>query len=197
MNKKRKDFSVFMVLGPPGSGKGTQVKLLADALGLFHFISSEIGKEYIKNHNDQKTLRQKQRYDSGLLFEPEWMFKVVKEKMEEILNDEDDRGGIIFDGSPRTLFEAKNLYKFLVEKINRENIKVIEIDASEEELRKRIKKRKRDIDKEEIFNVRIKVYKEETLQGLEYLRKKHGVIKINGEQSVKKVHQDIMNALNL
>lgn len=194
---KRKDFSVFIVLGPPGSGKGTQIKLLAEKLGLLHFISSEVGREYIKTHNDPETLRQKERYDKGLLFEPEWMFKVVKEKTEEIFNDKDGCKGIIFDGSPRTLYEAEKLYKFLTERVNKENIKVIEIDASEEELRKRIKKRKRDIDKEEIFNVRIGVYKEETLPGLEFLKKEHEVITINGEQSVEKVHQDIMNALNL
>ncbi|MFH1956750.1 MAG: nucleoside monophosphate kinase [Patescibacteria group bacterium] len=196
MNKKE-NFSVFLVLGPPGSGKGTQIKLLSGKLGFLHFISSEVGKEYIKTHNDPETLRQKERYDSGLLFEPEWMFWVVKEKTEEIFNDKDNCKGIIYDGSPRTLYEAENLYDFLVNLAGKENIKIIEIDANEEELRKRIKKRKRDLDKEEIFNVRIRVYKEETLPGLEFLKKKHGVIIINGEQSIEKVHENILNSLNL
>ncbi len=197
VNKNKKNFLVLMVLGPPGSGKGTQVELLSEKFGFFHLISSEVGKEYIKTHNDPETLRQKERYDKGLLFEPEWMFKVAKEKTEEIFNDKDGCRGIIFDGSPRALYEAEKLYKFLIERVGRENIKVIEIDASEKELRKRIKKRKRDIDKEEIFNVRIRVYKEETLPGLEFLKKNHGVIMVNGEQSVEKVHNDIMKALTL
>jgi adenylate kinase len=195
--QKNKKLFVFMVLGPPGSGKGTQIKLLSKKFGCFHLISSEIGKEYIKTHNDSETLRQKKRYDKGLLFNPKWMFKVVKEKTEEIFNGKDNCRGIIYDGSPRTLYEAKNLYEFLANLIDERNIKIIEIDVSEEELRKRIKKRKRDIDKEEIFNVRIKVYKEETLPALEYLRKKHGVIKINGEQSVENVHKEIMQKLEL
>ncbi len=186
-----------MVLGPPGSGKGTQIELLSEKFGLFHFISSDVGKEYIKTHNDSETLKQKERYDKGLLFEPEWMFKVIKEKTEELLKDCNGCKGIIYDGSPRTLYEAKNLYKFLTERVDKENIKVIEIDVSEEELRKRIKKRKRDIDKEEIFNIRIRVYKEETLPGLEFLKKNHGVIAVNGGQSVEKVHEDIMKALSL
>jgi len=184
-----------MVLGPPGSGKGTQIELLSEKFGFFHLISSDVGKEYIKTHNDSETLRQKERYDKGLLFDPEWMFKVVKEKTEELLKDCNGCKGIIFDGSPRTLYEAKNLYKFLTERVAKENIEIIEIDVSEEELRKRIKKRGRDLDKEEIFNIRIKVYREETLPGLEYLRKKHGVIKINGEQSVENVHKEIMQKL--
>ena len=193
---KKENFSVFLVLGPPGSGKGTQIKLLSGKLGFLHFISSEVGKEYIKTHNDQETLRQKERYDKGLLFEPEWMFRVAKEKTEEILNDKDNCKGIIYDGSPRTLYEAENLYDFLVELIDKENIKIIEIDVKEEELRKRIKKRKRDLDKEEIFNVRIRVYKEETLPGLEFLKKHHEVLVIDGNQTIEKVHKDIMEKLN-
>jgi len=190
-----KKFLILMVLGPPGSGKGTQIELLSEKFGFFHLISSDVGKEYIKTHNDSETLRQKERYDKGLLFDPEWIFKVVKEKTEELLKDCNGCKGIIFDGSPRTLYEAKNLYKFLTERVAKENIEIIEIDVSEEELRKRIKKRGRDLDKEEIFNIRIKVYREETLPGLEYLRKKHGVIKINGEQSVENVHKEIMQKL--
>ncbi|MBU2263669.1 nucleoside monophosphate kinase [Patescibacteria group bacterium] len=193
---KQENFSVFMVLGPPGSGKGTQIKLLADKLGFFHFISSKIGREYIKTHNDSETLKQKERYDTGLLFDAKWMFKVIKEKTEEIFNDKDNCKGIIYDGSPRTLYEAENLYDFLVKLIDKENIKIIEIDAKEKELRKRIKKRKRDLDKEEIFNVRIRVYKEETLPGLEFLKKKHKIIVINGDQSIEKVHKDIVEKLN-
>lgn len=193
---KKENFSVFLVLGPPGSGKGTQIKLLSDKLGFFHFVSSKIGIEYTNSHNDSKSQKQKERYDAGLLFEPEWMFKVVKEKTEEIFNDKDNCKGIIYDGSPRTLYEAEKLYNFLVSFIGEKNIKIIEIDVSEEELRKRIKKRGRNIDKEEIFNVRIRVYKEETLPGLEFLKKKHGVIMINGNQSIEKVHQDIMKKLN-
>lgn len=192
-----KKFLILMVLGPPGSGKGTQIELLSEKFGFFHLISSEVGKEYIKTHNDLETLRQKERYDKGLLFDPEWMFKVVKEKTEEILKDCNGCKGIIYDGSPRTPYEAENLYKFLTERVDRENIKVIEIDVSEEELRKRIKKRKRDLDKEEIFLVRIRVYKEETLPGLEFLKKNHGVITVNGGQSIEKVHEDIMQKLEL
>ncbi len=185
-----------MVLGPPGCGKGTQVELLVKKFGLFHLISSEVGKEYIKTHHDSETLRQKERYDKGFLFEPEWMFKVVKEKTEEMLKDGDGCQGIIYDGSPRTLYEAENLYEFWAERTDKKNIKVIEIDVSERDLRKRIKKRKRDLDKEEIFNERIMVYQEETLPGLEFLKKNHGVIVIDGEQSIEDVHKEIMQKLN-
>lgn len=193
---ERNNFYILFVLGPPGSGKGTQIKLLAEKLGLLHFISSDVGKDYIESHNDQESKKQKERYNKGLLFEPEWMLKVVKEKTEEILKNRANYNGVAYDGSPRTLYEAENLYKFLVEKLGEESIKIIEIDANEEELRERIRKRKRDIDKEEVFNVRIRVYKEETLPALEFLKKNHEVITINGNQSVEEVHKEIMQKLN-
>ena len=226
VKKKNKDFSVIFVLGPPGSGKGTQIKLLAEKLGYYHFISSKIGKNYVNSHNDLETLRQMDRYKKGLLWDKEWMFKVVKEKTEEIISDKDECKGIIYDGSPRTLYEAEKLYEFLKDKIGKENIKIIEIDVDIEELLERIEKRlicskssehvyiksekllpgiscpegdgilqERDLDKKEIFKVRIEEYKKETLPGLDYLKKQHDVIVINGDQTIEKVHKDIWLAL--
>jgi len=217
-----------MVLGPPGSGKGTQIKMLAEKLGFYHSISSHLGKEYIKSHFDQETLRQKENYEKGLLFEPAWMFRIVQQKTEEIFKQSQGLGGIIYDGSPRTLYEAKELYKFLTGLIGKENIKIIEIDVNEKELWKRIKRRlicsksekhvfirsdkiqpggpcpegdgflqERDLDKKEIFDVRMRKYKNETMPALEFLKKNHKVMVVNGNQSIEAVHNDIIKALDL
>lgn len=218
----------MMVFGPPGSGKGTQIKLLAEKFGLLHIISSHLGKEYIKIHNDLETLRQKENYEKGFLFDSSWMFRIVKEKTEEIFKQSKGHCGIIYDGSPRTLYEAEKLYQFLSELIGKNNIRIIEISVSREELKKRIKNRlicsnsdehvfiksnklqhssrcpegdgilhERDIDKEEIFKVRIEEYKNHTLPGLEFLRNRHDVIKINGDQSIEDVHKEIMSKMKL
>lgn len=201
MQSGNKNFQIFFVLGAPGSGKGTQAKLLAEKFGFFHFISSQVGKEYIRDHDDEETLRQKERADAGFLFEPEWMSKVVKEKTLGILDSRDKYRGIIYDGSPRTLYEAKQLYGFLVKKVGGENLKLIEIDVPEKELADRIKNRlileKRVDDKKEIFEIRMKEYKAETLPALEFLKDNIGIIKINGGQSVEKVHGEIMGKLEL
>ncbi|MEW5907823.1 MAG: nucleoside monophosphate kinase [Patescibacteria group bacterium] len=227
MNKNR-NFLAVIVIGPPGSGKGTQIKLLAEKFRFFHFISSRVGRDYIFSHNDPPAMRQKERYEKGLLFDKEWMFERVKEKTEEIFNHQNEFNGIIYDGSPRTLYEAEMLYDFLIDSLGKENLKIIEIDVRDEELKKRIEKRlicnqsgehvfiesdelkpcvkcpechgvlqERDIDKKEIFDVRMKEYKNQTVPALNFLATKQKIIKINGEQSIENVHGDILKLLNL
>ncbi|MDP3052154.1 MAG: nucleoside monophosphate kinase [bacterium] len=213
----------IMVLGPPGSGKGTQAKLVAEKLGFFHFITSQVGKDYIATHNDSETQKQMEKYKAGILFDPSWLMKVLKEKTEEVLKN---NKGIVYDGSPRTLPEAEFLYKLLSGIIGTGNISVIEIDVGDEELKKRLAKRlicskssnhvfirseklnpgdscpegdgvlsERDLDKPELFDTRLAEYRNRTLPGLEFLKKTHLVITINGDQSIEEVQNDILEAL--
>jgi adenylate kinase len=204
MQSGKGNFQIFFVLGAPGSGKGTQIKLLAEKFGFFHFVSSKMGKEYIENHGDEETKKQKERYENGFLWDSNWILKIIKEKTEEILKDKkegkNNYNGIIYDGSPRMLFEAKELLGFLAEKVSKENMKVIEIDADEYELRNRIKNRlileKRVDDKEEIFETRIKEYKKETLPALKFLKNNISAIKINGNQSIDDVQKEIVEKIN-
>ncbi len=220
------NFKVYFFLGAPGSGKGTQIKMLAQKLGVFHFITSKVGSEYIASHpNDAKAQYQKERFDTGLLWEPEWMFEVVSEKVNELMSNT-AISGVIFDGSPRTLFEAQRLYDLLTKKIGAENIKIINLNIDEERLLERIDKRiicsagadhvfiksesiqpgmpcpngdgtlqKRPLDDPKIFKVRLDQYRGETIPGLDYLRSAHEVIDINGDQPVEKVQQDILEKL--
>jgi adenylate kinase len=218
MNKK-----AIFVLGPPGSGKGTQAKLLAEKLGFFHFITSAVGKEYIATHDDAETQKQVKIYGEGKLWESQWLKKVVFKKTQEIF---EKYSGIVYDGSPRTLEEAEYLYDFLDKTIGEENIKILEIVVSDEETKRRLTKRlicdknsehvftcskelraenscphgdgnltERDLDKEEIINARLDEYKNKTLPGIDLLREKHSVIAINGEQSIENVFQKITEKL--
>lgn len=220
MNKK-----AIMVLGPPGSGKGTQAKLLAEKFGFFHFITSQVGKNYIATHSDPETQKQMELYKTGFLFETVWLTKVVKEKTQDIFNK---YPGIVYDGSPRTPYEAEHFYKFLSELISKENIKIIEIAVSDKETKKRLAKRlicdknsghvfisseklkpgdfcpegdsvlsERDLDNPDLFTERISEYRNRTVPGLEFLKKNHPVITINGEQSIEDVFKDIVKNLNL
>lgn len=220
MNKK-----AIFVLGPPGSGKGTQAKLLAEKFGFFHFITSVVGKEYIATHDDPETQKQLENYKTGLLYDPPWVIKVIKEKTEEVFKN---YNGIVYDGSPRTLLEAEFLPQFLSDLIGKKNIKIIEIAVSDEETKKRLAKRlicgknsghvfisseklkagnscpegdgilsERDLDNPDLFAERISEYRNRTVPCLEFLKKNHPVITINGEQSIEDVFKDIVKNLNL
>lgn len=127
-------------MGPGGSGKGTQAKLLAERFGLFCFMTSKMAREYIDAHQDEESLKQLELAKKGILFDPKWVIKIVKEKTKEILDD-NNYNGIVYDGSPRTLYEAKELTEFLSGLINKNNIKIIEIKISDGELKKHLEKR--------------------------------------------------------
>ena len=134
------DRKVIFVIGAPGAGKGTQAKFLVEKTGFYHFVTSKEGKDYIKAHRDDlETLKQEELYKKGILFEPKWLVRVQKERVGEIL--EGGVKGIVFDGSPRTVYEAENLPAFLSGLVGKENISAIDIVISEEELKKRAEER--------------------------------------------------------
>lgn len=215
MNKKE----AIIILGKPGSGKGTQARLLAEKLGYFHFLTSQIGKEYIVSHNDPETKKQEENYKAGILFEPAWLFRVVTEKTKEIFGR---YVGVVYDGSPRTLYEVERFLPFLEDSIGKENIFVFEINVSDAELKKRLAKRlicttnaehvfirsenltvgsqcpegdgileTRDLDEKNLFDVRMSEYYNRTAPAIDYLRRNYRFFSINGEQPIEEVAKDI------
>ena len=77
-----------ILIGPPGSGKGTQAELLAEKFGLFHLETSKLGEEKINNpelvRKDQEVAEAKRLYNKGELFPPPWTVKIMVEKIREL-----------------------------------------------------------------------------------------------------------------
>ena len=96
----------IMIYGQPGAGKGTQANLLSWSKGFFHFDTGKELEWLIHNpakQSDPLIQRERVLFDGGQLNTPSWVLKMVSEKAEEIAK----AGlGIVFSGSPRTLFEA-------------------------------------------------------------------------------------------
>jgi len=120
MDNKQNKKSVVIILGPPGSGKATQAELLAETLGLCHFETSEIieknfaiakeddfvkigSKKYFIS--DEKKLRK-----SGKWMSPPLIAFWVKNEIKALSKK---RKGIIFSGSPKTLYEAEEITPLL------------------------------------------------------------------------------------
>jgi len=130
----------IILLGPPGSGKGTQAELLAEKLNLYHLETSEIieknfraakkgdfvkigGKKY--SLSEEKKLR-----ESGKWMSPPLITFWVKNKITMLAKEGE---GIIMSGSPKTLYEGRELIPLLKELYGAKNIKVIWINLSEKE----------------------------------------------------------------
>lgn len=92
--------------GPPGSGKGTQAQLLADALHLFHFDSGDYLRRLLNDpeHKDDENIkRERELNEAGKLNTPSWVLDVVIRQVNELAQL---GNSIVFSGSPRTLYEA-------------------------------------------------------------------------------------------
>ena len=129
----------IIIYGPPGSGKGTQAQLLADKLGLIHFDTGKYIEQVVHNSANKKNkIIQEQRrlFDSGALCEPSWVLNIVKEKVGQLAAS---GLGVVFSGSPRTLFESfgskkqKGLIAVLENYYNKKNISVFFIDIPSSE----------------------------------------------------------------
>lgn len=217
---------VIILIGSPGSGKGTQAELLAERFGLFHLESSKVIEEKIKNAppDDAIIQREKKLWESGILNTPELVFKWIQEKIREVASE---GHGIVFSGSPRTVYEAEGEIPVLEELYGKENVKVFNIEISEEESVKRNSKRRickdsrhpipnfpefegitkcpkdgseiitRVLDSPETIKIRLGEYVNRTLPIVDLLKKKdYNIMEINGEQSIKNVFDNISSKLD-
>jgi adenylate kinase len=174
---------VFIFLGPPGAGKGTQAKMLAKELGIPHVSVGEIIRRRLKEKPDPVL---QEVYDKGDLFPAPVVLGWLKERAKDLCCD------FVLDGSMRTLFEAEDFSLFLKE--NDYEMVVLNIHISPEETMKRNLKRARDAtDTKKAIVERLEEYEEKSRPALEFLKDK--IIEINGEQSIQKVHRDIWSHL--
>lgn len=147
----------IVMLGKPGSGKGTVGKMLSKSLGITHISSGELFRSYIKKTGEiGKEIES--HVIKGNLVPDELAIKLVEKRLEEI----DCKDGVILDGFPRTVTQAKALDKFL----NTKNSKIdmaIELELSDKDIIDRIVKRRMcsNVDCREIYNLEFKKPKQE------------------------------------
>jgi adenylate kinase len=142
-----KDKIAVMIMGAPGSGKGTQAELLSKKLDLFHFDTGRFLRKTLYSpqaKKDKEIQKERKLNEAGKLNTPSWVLKIVSERVKEISKLGQS---VIFSGSPRTEFEAfgdgknKGLIEVLEKEYGRKNMFVFNMDVSESESIKRNKKR--------------------------------------------------------
>ena len=126
----------LIILGAPGSGKGTQAEVLSEKLNVPHISTGDIFRANIKNGTPLGKLA-KEYIDKGALVPDEVTIGIVKDR----LLQDDCKSGFIMDGFPRTIPQAESFDKALKD-MNVFLDRVLEINVSDEEIVKRLSGRR-------------------------------------------------------
>jgi len=203
----------IVLLGPPGSGKGTQAEIMEDELGLVRLSTGDLLREAVRNQTELGK-QAKVFMDSGGLVPNELVIGLMKEKIDAM------QGGFILDGFPRTVQQAE----FLDDVMDLDL--AINLDVDDEELVSRLTKRRtcprcnavyhlmykppkkegvcdkcssdlyqRSDDTEDTVRQRLKVYRDNTFPLIEYYRRQNKLVDIDGKGEIRAIFQSIRDAL--
>ncbi len=211
----------IILLGPPGAGKGTEAKMLAEKYGAEHISTGDIFRELIKEESPLG-LEIKKYVESGELIPDKIVVEVVTGKIRDIdLNE-----GFILDGFPRTINQAQML-DFTLEKLRIRIDKVIYFDTSLDVVLQRLTNRRicrqcgtiyhlvnmppaqqgkcdrcggdlfqREDDMKGTILNRLKVYKEQTAGLINYYQEKKMLEKVNGDISKDELFEVISSIVD-
>lgn len=213
MNKKA---TYIVMLGPPGAGKGTQAKIIAEELGLVHISTGDLFRENLSNETELGKLAASYM-NKGELVPDDVTIAMVEER----LSRPDCIKGAVLDGFPRTPAQAEALDTLLA-KIGGKVDLVPFVHVPNETLVERLSGRwmskagrvyhalynppkvkwiddldgselyQRDDDKPETVAHRIEVYYLQTSPLIDYYKSAGSLVQIDGTQSIEKVTEDLL-----
>lgn len=207
----------FVLLGPPGAGKGTQAKIISEKLHLAHISSGDLFRENLKAQNELGKLA-KEYMDRGELVPDDVTIAMVRERLKR----SDCSNGALLDGFPRTPAQADALSKLLEE--NGEQVNAVPyIAVPAEVLIERLGGRwscraqghvfhevhnpprvagicdvdgselyQRDDDKRETVKKRIHVYYEQTAPLIHYYRDRGLLMEVDGTKPINEVAKEVL-----
>lgn len=185
--------SRFLLIGPPGAGKGTQAALLAQAYGIPAISTGDIFRANVKEETELGLLA-KSFMDKGE-YVPD---SVTNDLVRDRLGQADAQKGFLLDGYPRTRDQVLELDDIL-QSNNQKLDAVVLLTADTDELVKRLLNRaqeqNRADDTEEVIRHRQNVYQEQTAPLIEIYSSRNMVIEIDGLGQVAEVTERILNAL--
>jgi adenylate kinase len=185
----------IVLLGPPGSGKGTQAALLVERLGVPHISTGALLRNAAKR-GTELGLKAKALTDKGELVPDD----IISDMIEERLSRADVANGFILDGYPRNLAQAKSL-DALLERMGQPVDEAILIDLDAERIIRRIAKRAKEEgradDTEETVRNRLQVYAQQTAPVADYYAERGLLTKVLGEGGVDEIFQRLVSILNL
>jgi adenylate kinase len=180
----------LIILGPQGSGKGTQAKLIAQKYGLTHISTGELFRNEI-NSGSELGKEIAAVTNSGELVSDEILFSILEKA------DFGDKG-FILDGTPRNLPQAEALNR-IFEKTNLKLDKVILVDLpyqiSIDRMLNRAKVENRADDNLETIKKRLDIYHKETVPVVDYYRSQGKILEVDGRPDIDTIFQEISQKL--
>ena len=201
----------IILMGPPGSGKGTQAANLAASLDIYAVSSGDLFRDHQRRDTELGQLARS--YMERGVYVPD---DVTIGMITEWINDPDHASGFVLDGFPRTQAQAQALDDALTGRGGIDH--VVFIRVSDDELVRRLGGRmictecqrpynlnssppatsgkcddddgdlyQRDDDKAEVVAKRIEVYNQETEPVVDYYRQAGNITEVDGEQTVEQV----------
>lgn len=212
MNKDQKN--IVILLGPPGSGKGTQAKLLSQALSIPQVSTGDLFREHMKN-NTPLGQKAKEYINSGKLVPDDLVLEMVYNRVKQ----SDCQKGFLLDGVPRTLQQAEAFENSL---FKNDHPLVINLVVDDAIIIKRAEGRlickncgaiyntyfsppkkdnlcdqcegslyHRDDDKPEVVKERLQVYHVQTSPLIDYFNKQYGLINVDGNKPPEVVFEEL------
>ena len=188
---------IVILLGPPGSGKGTQANFIQNKLSIPHLSTGDILRQSVKNETNLGN-KVKNIMAKGKLVSDDLVLNVIKERVSQSDCDK----GFILDGYPRNITQAESL-NIVLKDINRNIDRILFLDVNFEVLQSRIESRskenneeKRVDDTSEVLIKRLDEYKSQTAPLSKYYSNDKKFKKINGMKPISEVSHDIENFLD-
>jgi adenylate kinase len=176
----------LLLIGAPGSGKGTQALRLAERFGITHISSGDLLRQHVRDQT-QIGLTIKEYVDAGDLV-PDG---VVMDMLYKPVVAATEQGGYVLDGFPRTVEQAEAAYD-VAHKLGAEVKASIHLDVPNDELVRRLLARSRGSeDSREVIEHRLQVYREKTIPLLDYYARREWLLTVDGAQTEDEVHESI------
>ncbi|MDP4038395.1 MAG: nucleoside monophosphate kinase [bacterium] len=175
----------IVLIGSPGSGKDTQVTLLAEKLGIIPIKTGEMARQLAKKDQSIASVLKK-----GEFINNDIINDLVRAKLDKLASSQT----FISDAFPLDIEQALWLDKYLA-KIDRKLDMAIFLDVSSDEAICRMKKRARKTDTPEVIDKRLADFNNVTAKVIDYYKKNNLLIRINGEGNIEKINQDIRRAI--
>lgn len=183
----------ILILGAPGSGKGTQGKLLAERLGLPKITTGDLIRSAMKD-GTPLGLEAKKFYDDGKLVPDGIILGMIKEELDRPEATE----GAILDGFPRTAAQAELVDKTLAQRGQRLN-HILLLDVTEDELVRRMSRRAqlegRADDTPDAIKTRLQVYQRDTAPLIAHYGQRGIVHRVPGTGSVDQISEEIKRVI--